>query len=300
MKLLLQSLTFIFIVSFSCAQALAQTQGPGTANRDQTVIDQFIREVLTLTAEKSGQQAAKVELLTRDEKKTEDDLDKTIDAKKKADRAFEVARLGVVDTRPRAHGGAQSIDMGDYDLYQKNVRLMTVEQSNVSKLGSQEQEERARLEKARLEKDVAKQVMNEMQVAEVQQRNALQKSYDAWSANKTDQNFKALTAQLTEMSTRVNNKSDVEFVSEDRQQNPTAGAQIKYETDLERKNNSQPIKGTPCTTVTPPTQPTCVNKDMPKGWYYMWAVRGESATSSKDNYVHVGGTNPTIKVIEDH
>jgi hypothetical protein len=300
MKLLLRSLIFTLIVSFSCASALAQAGGPATTTRDQTVIDQFIQEVLTLTAERSGEQAAKVELLTRAEKKAKDDLDKTIDSKKKADRALEAARLGVADTRPRKHGGAQSIDMADYDLYQRNVRLMTVEQSNVSEFGSQEREERARLEKAQREKELANQVMSEMQIGALQERNALKRSYDVWNANKTDQNFKELTALLTKMSTRVNNKSDVEFVSEDSQHKPTAGAQIKYETDVERKNNSQPIKGTPCTTVMPPTQPTCVNKDMPKVWYYMWAVRGESATSSKDNYVHVGGTKPTIKVVEDY
>src|SRR5439155_17477356 len=134
--------------------------------------------------------------------------------------------------RPRTHGGAQSIDIGDYDAYQKNVRFITISESRVSRLGTQEQEERTKLDKARQEKELAKEVLSRMEVAQVEQRNALEKAYSTWRVTKTDQNFKALTALLTVMSTTVKNKIDVEFVSEDSHQNPTAGAQIKYETDL--------------------------------------------------------------------
>src|SRR2546426_4489817 len=135
MKLLLRSLIFSSIILFLYVPPLAHGQTPGVVAQDEGVINQFIQEVLTITAERGGQQAAKVELLTREEKKAKDDLDKTIDAKKEADENLEAARLGVAATRPRTHGGAQSIDMGDYDAYQKNVRFMTISESRVSRLG---------------------------------------------------------------------------------------------------------------------------------------------------------------------
>jgi hypothetical protein len=126
-----------------------------------------------------------------------------------------------------------------------------------------------------------------------EQREKLEGFYRAWRKDKTEANFKAVTGQLTIMAAGANETSDVELVTQDQNKQPTRGALIYYESELDRKNKVRPIKSSSCATG-------CVEKNMPKGWYYMWSVRGNNETSNKDRYLHIAGPTDRKEIIEDN
>jgi hypothetical protein len=141
-------------------------------------------------------------------------------------------------------------------------------------------------------------IRSSREAAEVQYRLTLsasteaRKYYFAWSENETDESFKTLTSFLTEMAAKNHETCDVELVTQDPQKKETTGALIFYETELDRKNKVQPVKTSNCATG-------CVQNGMAKGWYYMWSVRNDKVTSNKDRYIHVGGSDKRVEIVED-
>jgi hypothetical protein len=292
---------FIIMLTASCALVSGQPQSAATSVADHD-IDEFTREMLAAAAKENGQQAAKVELLNQREKEATDDWKRTTEEKAKANRDLKDAQTKVAATSIFINqgGGEQSImGGGTYKRYERYVQLEAQALESVSQLNAQETTEKARLETVLSEKQAAKQELNQMESTRERQRNILKTLYDAWTQSKTDQNFKAVTSQLTQMAAPLRRTTTAEFISQDSASARTEGARINYETELDRKNNIQPVKATACTTVKPPTSPTCVKEDMPKGWYYIWAVRDQGATSDKNFYTRVTGDKSSITVVEN-
>jgi hypothetical protein len=299
LKVPAQLFTLAFVVFFSFASVCAHTQGSATNTQDQTAIDRLIQEILTKAAELSGGQAAKVRLLTKEEKEAEEELSKTSSARERA--VGDLGRAVADVARAQSHirtGGAQSL--GDYGDYELSVGIRAGAEAEVNQLGAKERDAQLRLEIKRSARTAAEHELSAMESRRTQQKSELVNLYRAWRSRNSDETFKGLTGYLTYMATTYNATSDVEFLTEDSMQNQTGGARINYESELDRKNNV-PIKATNCTTVKPPATPSCVKPGMPQGWYYIWSVRGEGrVTSDKNFYTRVEGTNARIIVQEYH
>jgi hypothetical protein len=295
MKACVTVLTLMIALACWCSVINAQAQTSETNQRDREV-DEFTQEILAASATLAGQQQAKVELLTKREREAENDWEKTANAKEHAAGDLRSAQTMVASVG-MTKGGA--VDMSNYERYERYIAYEAKAREKVSQLNAQEQTEKANLDTMRFEKQGAIQELKRMETIREQQRSALEVLYDAWRKAKTEGNFKELTSQLTQMAALHNRTTDAEFVSEDTSSNKTEGARINYQTELERKNKL-PVKATGCTTVKPPATPSCVNKDMPKGWYYVWSVRDRGVTSDKDFYTHVAGEKSTITVVETH
>ena len=300
MKMSSRLVVFTFATFLMCAPVIGQTSAAATGVQDQDGIAEFTSEILTALAKAKGQQIAKVDLLTKEEKEIEDDLKKVTEDKEKAERSLMGARLAIRISQQLPHGGgAKAAGIDDYERYEKAIRREAEAEERLSQLGPQEEADRAKLETVRSAKAAAKQELSQMETAGEQQRDKLKKLYDAWRENNDEANFKALTGQLTLMSAGMNQTTNAEFMSQDSASNKTDGARINYETELDRKNNVEPVKATPCTTVKPPESPTCILESMPKGWYYIWSVRQNGiATSDKNFYTRVAGPRITITVTE--
>jgi hypothetical protein len=271
----------------------AQQAAP-PSDQDQAVIEQFTQELLTNIATENGKQDAKVKLLSSAEKEAEKDWKRIAAAREKAARESAMADQYAVlmRSRIRKHGGAQSIDTNAYEDYEKSIQEAAAAKSSLAELTTQEDAAKKNLDTTRRDLESARNVRDARVAASEQQRTELTKLYTAWKENKTEDNFKALTGQLTMMAAAAGETSDVDLVTK-KDNNPNPGALIKYESDLDRKNKAQPIKSANCATG-------CTEKGMPKGWYYMWSERDQKETSDKNRYVHIKGPTDTVEIIENH
>lgn len=291
----MKSLTlFFFTLSLLllCPCAYAR-QGAPQSDQDQIAITQFADELLTNIAKTSGEQDSQVKRLAAAREESEKDLKRIIAARVKAlgesARAEQYAML--MRARIKSHGGAQSIDTDAYEDYERSVHAAAAARANLTALTKQEEETRRKLEAAQSAEERARRERDEKNAAREAQREGLAKLLRAWQENKTDENFKALTAQLTVMAAAANETSDVDLATKDLNSNPTKGAVIKYESELDRKNKVTPVKSASCVTG-------CTENGMPKGWYYMWSERNQQATSDKNRYVHIRGPKDTVEISE--
>jgi len=301
-KTMTQVVLSTFLLAFLCAHVSAQTQAAQANAQNQAAVDQSIKEIQITVARIREEEAARVRLLAETEKQAMDELSKITVVKQKAEVDLGKARADVAIARSHIkHGGAQSIDPDDFDVYERSVGMKAAAELEVSRYTTQAANAQAKLEISRRARELAEQEMSQMEITRAQQQNRLDSLYRAWRDSKTDENFKALTGNLTVMAETYAIITDVEVVSEDANKNQTDGARINYESWLDRQHNLQPIKATPCTTVKPPATPTCIIVNMPKGWYYIWAVRENGRiTSDKNFFTHVDGMTPQITVREDH
>jgi hypothetical protein len=197
-------------------------------------------------------------------------------------------------------GGAQSKDPDAFEVYERSVGVKAAAELEVSQYTTQAANAQAKLEISRRTRELAEQETRQMEMTQEQQQNKLDSFYRAWRDSKTDENFKALTGNLTVLAATYAITTDVEVVTEDANKNQTDGARINYESWLDRLHNLQPIKATTCTTFKPPATHACIIMNMPKGWYYIWAVREKSRiTSDKSFYTHVDSRTPQVTVQED-
>jgi len=301
LKVLAQFFIFVFMFALMSISLFAQQPVAAPNPQDEDKIEELTQEILTAAAKTRGQQEATVELLAKTEKEAADDLKKTTEAKEKASRDFVSAKQKVefANAVIKLGGGEKAImSMGGYEKYEKLIRHEAEAGEKVSQLETQERSEREKLQTVQGEMNAAKQELTQMEAAQGQQRLTLVKFYGEYRNNKSDVNFKALTSTLTQMAAPLSPPVATEFISQDASSNQTEGARIHFETELDRKNNVQPIKATACTTVKPPNSPNC-KEQLPKGWHYIWTVRNGVVTSDKNFYPHIPSAQKTITVVEN-
>ncbi len=276
----------------SCRYVNGQQAAP-QGEQDQAAVAQFSDELLTNIAKASGEQDAEVKRLTAAREEAEKDYKRIAAAKLKASgesaKAEQYAAL--MKAHLNKHGGEQAIDTAAYEDYERGIQMAAAAKSSLTDLNIQEEAARKNLESAQRAEESAQKERDAKNALREEQRDKLAKLLHAWQEDKTDENFKALTGQLTAMAAAANETSDVDLVTEDSNKSPTPGALIKYESDLDRKNNVRPVKSASCATG-------CTEKDMPKGWYYMWSERNQQATSDKNRYVHIRGPKDRVEIIE--
>lgn len=291
MKILIQSFfALTILLLYPCAYA---QQAATPSNQEQSVIEQFTQELLADIAASNGEQDAKVKLLSSAEKEAEKDWKRIAAAREKAARVSATADQYAVLMKARIsrHNGAQSIDIDAYEDYEKSIQEAAAAKSSLKDLEKQEDAAKKTLEATQLKLESARKERDARAAESEKQRAELARLYAVWQENRTEDNFKTLTGQLTMMASAAGETSDVDLVTK-KNNNPNPGALIKYESELDRKNNVQPIKSANCATG-------CTEKDMPKGWYYMWSERDQKETSDKNRYVHIKGPKDSVEIIEN-
>lgn len=288
----LTRLFFILPLLLLCPCVYAR-QAATQSEQEQAAIAQFADELLTNIARASGEQDAQVKRLAAAREETEKDLKRIIAAREKASgessRAEQYA--AVMKSRIRSHGGAQSIYVDAYEDYERSVQAAAAARAILTELTKQEEVTRKNLEAARSAEERARRERDAKNATREAQREELGRLLRAWHENRTEENFKALTGHLTTMAAGANETSDVDLATKDSNNNPTQGAVIKYESELDRKNKAVPVKSANCVTG-------CIEKGMPKGWYYMWSERNQQATSDTNRYVHIRGPKDTVEISE--
>jgi hypothetical protein len=292
MKLRVRFSIVTFMASLLWTSTLAQAQATTVTAQDKAQIDQTIQELLTSAAEINGQQRAKVKLLAKREKEAEKDLKKAGDAKEKAERELTKATSNVFLVEHRVKfGGAANVDMADYEPYERSIQLRTVAKVEVDEMAQEQRAFQVKLEIEQRDRQSAEEELRDIEAAQVSQRDGLEKIYSAFQDHQTEETFKALTGELTKLSAKVSQNADIELVTQDPQKNETKGALVYYESDVDRKNRVEPIKSAGCTTG--------CSTNMSKGWFYIWSMRNDRETSNKNRYLHVGGPDKRVELVED-
>jgi hypothetical protein len=282
----------VVTISLLCMCAFAP-QGIMLRSQDQADIDRFIQELLAKLAAASGEQDAKLKLLIVAEKDAENYSRRITATKQKAAQDSEDADQTATNMEASINkrGGALAMDTATYKDYERKIQKTVEAKSILTTLAEQEDRAKKTFEASHRALEGARQEHFAQEAIREEQREKLAKLYRVWQENKGEETFKALTGQLTAMAVAANETSDVELVTQGPNKQPTIGALIYYESELDRKNKIQPIKSSSCATG-------CVEKNMPKGWYYMWAMRGNRETSEKTRYFHIKGPTDRAEIIE--
>lgn len=281
-----------FTASLWCTSTLIMAQTAVVTGQDKAQIDQSIQETLLNAAEVAGQRRAKLKLLAQREKEVAEDLKQVSNAREKAERELTKARSNVRVAEYRIKsGGSANIDMADYEPYERSVQVQMVATVEVDELAQHEKSLQLMLESEQRARQSAEEELRQMEATQGRQRDALEKLYSAFQDAQTYENFRALTGELTVLAEAAKQNDDIQLITQDPQKNETKGAVVYYESDLDRRNNVRPIKSAGCTTG--------CSKNMPKGWFYIWSVRNDRETSNKDRYLHVGGRDNKVELVED-
>lgn len=275
-----------------CTYAYAQHAGT-PSDQGQADVERFTQELLTNIATAAGKRDATVRLLISTQQEAESDSQRISVEREKAVKEYAVAQqdTAIMRSRIRTQGGAQSIDTDAYKDYQQSVQRTAAAQASLAQFKAQDEAAKQKVETTRRELESARKERDVWSVENQRQQAELAKLYKAWKENNSEENFKAVTGQLTVMAATVHETSDVDLVTK-KNNKPNPGAVIKYESELDRKNKVQPIKSANCATG-------CTEKDMPKGWLYMWSERDRKETSDKDRYVHIKGPKDAVEIIEN-
>jgi len=268
-------------------------QASTPSDQAQADIERFTQELLTNIAAAAGQRDAAVRLLISTQQEAERDSQRISAEREKAAKEYEVAQQDTEIMRLRIHrpGGAQSIDSDAYKVYQRSVQRTAAAQASFAQFKAQDEAAKQKLETTRRELESARKERDAWFTASQRQKAELAKLYKAWKENNSEENFKAVTGQLTVMAAAMHETSDVDLVTK-KNNEPNPGALIKYEGELDRKNKVEPIKSANCSTG-------CTETGMPKGWFYMWSERERKETSDKNRYVHIKGPKDKVEIIEN-
>jgi hypothetical protein len=259
----------------------------------QADIERFTQELLTNIAAAAGQRDAAVTLLISTQLEVGRASQRIAAEKEKTGREYARAQqdTAIMRSRIRTHGGAQSIDTDAYKDYQQGVQRTAAAQASFAQFKAQDEAAKQKVETTRRELEIARKERDAWVAGSQQQKAELTKLYKAWKENDSEDNFKAVTGQLTVMAAAVHETSDVDLVTK-KNNEPNPGAVIKYEGELDRKNKVEPIRSANCATG-------CTETGMPKGWFYMWSERDRKETSDKNRYVHIKGPKDTVEIIEN-
>lgn len=288
LPLSLSPLIIVLIVFFTSHSIYAQQRTSATLTASQRDVEEFLQELLPKLATANGEQSAKVAVLATAEKNAVSGLKRISDEKEKALEQTARAERYAAVMRGRIHksGGAQSIDTDAYENYERSLQEVAAAKSSANALTVQEQKSKEEIDQLQRERRAAE----EKRVLLQTQRETVDRLYRDWKASNSEESFKALTGFLTMLAAEQNEISNVDLATVDQQKNETKGALIYYETELARKHQEKP-KSSSCATG-------CTEKDLPKGWYYMWSVRDNKATSDKDRYVHIKGPTDKVEISE--